>query len=139
MNPPHKKRLPVSPEDWLLHAESDLKLAKLALDQGILPEQICFHAQQAVEKSMKAALLSSSVDFPFSHDLEELIYILEHAGIDLPSGLREAGTLTPYAVESRYPGYWGEIAKNDVVDAIELAEKAFGWAKEFVQKQKPGD
>ena len=57
MNPPAKKRLMVSPEEWLGHALSDLKLAKLGKeDPDILPEQICFHAQQAVEKTFKAVL-----------------------------------------------------------------------------------
>ncbi|MGC1404174.1 MAG: HEPN domain-containing protein [Thermodesulfobacteriota bacterium] len=65
MNPPAKKRLMVSPEEWLGHALSDLKLAKLGKeDPDILPEQICFHAQQAVEKTFKAVLLFSKADFP---------------------------------------------------------------------------
>lgn len=43
--------MPVSPEEWLIHAVSDLKFAKLGRkDSDILYEQICFHAQQAVEK-----------------------------------------------------------------------------------------
>jgi len=51
MNPPRRKRLPASPEEWLVHAASDLRLAKLGKEgRGILPQQICFHAQQAVEK-----------------------------------------------------------------------------------------
>ena len=41
---------PGSPNEWLAHAEIDLNLAKLAQGRGeILPEQVCFHAQQAVE------------------------------------------------------------------------------------------
>ena len=65
MNPPAKKRLMVSPEEWLGHALSDLKLAKLGKEEtpDILPEQICFHAQQAVEKTFKAVLLCSPKQF----------------------------------------------------------------------------
>jgi hypothetical protein len=33
-----------TPESWLDHARSDLRLARLAIGQGVLPEQICFHA-----------------------------------------------------------------------------------------------
>lgn len=37
-----------SPEEWLRHAQSDLNLARLANGRAdILPEQVCFHAQQA--------------------------------------------------------------------------------------------
>lgn len=50
-----------TPESWLEHARSDLRLARLAVGQGVLPEQICFHAQQAVEKSlMSRGIFSSS-------------------------------------------------------------------------------
>jgi HEPN domain-containing protein len=110
MNPPAKKRLMVSPKEWLVHALSDLKMAKLGQeDQDILPEQICFHAQQAVEKAFKAILLFSKVDFPLTHDLQELIEVCEEAGIVLPEDLKDVDTLTPYAVETRYPGYWEAI------------------------------
>lgn len=49
MNPPAKKRIPASPAEWLMHAKSDLKLANLGRNEDVLPEQICFHARQAVE------------------------------------------------------------------------------------------
>ena len=47
MNLPHEHREAVSPSEWLRHARSDIRLARLALKEEILPEQICFHAQQA--------------------------------------------------------------------------------------------
>jgi hypothetical protein len=33
-----------TPESWLNHARSDLRLVRLAIGQGVLPEQICFQA-----------------------------------------------------------------------------------------------
>ena len=130
MNPPEKKRLPASPEEWLGHAKSDLKLARLGKEsKDVLPQQICFHAQQAVEKTFKAALLLYKIDFPLTHDIEELIDIIEGSNISLPSEFLEAGILTPYAVETRYPGYWDEITKDDVNEAITLAEKVILWAE----------
>lgn len=134
MNPPRKSRIPATPQEWLLHAKSDLKLAKLGLNEDVLPEQICFHAQQAVEKTLKAILLSRKVDFPFTHDLEELLDSLEAAKIEIPPNLSDVGALTPYAVETRYPGYWGEISENDVSEAVSFAEKAIEWAEEIIHK-----
>ena len=85
MNPPEKKRLPASPEEWLVHAKGDLKLARVGKEsKDVLPQQICFHAQQAVEKAFKAVLLFSRVEFPLTHDIEELIDISGQAGISLP-------------------------------------------------------
>lgn len=136
MNLRRKKRIPPSPEEWLIHARSDLKLAKIGLNKDILPEQICFHAQQAVEKALKAVLLFYKVDFPFTHDIEELLDVFETNKISVPANLLDAGMLTPYAVETRYPGFWGEISESDVSEAISLANKVIKWAKEIIGKKK---
>lgn len=137
MNPPERKRLPSSPEEWLIHASSDLKLAKLGHSHhDVLYQQICFHAQQAVEKALKAVLLFSKIDFPLTHDIEELIDIFEKGGVSLPPDFLDAGSLTPYAVETRYPGYWGEISESEVDEAIKLAEKVVAWAEEIIKKNK---
>jgi hypothetical protein len=51
MKQKNHKRVPGSPEEWLSHAESDLRLARLAAnDPQIIPGQVCFHAQQAEGK-----------------------------------------------------------------------------------------
>ncbi|MDI6736329.1 MAG: HEPN domain-containing protein [bacterium] len=139
MSPKGKKHIIASPEDWLIHAKSDLTLAKLGLSQDVLWEQICFHAQQAVEKSLKAILLFFKIDFPFTHDLEELLDTFEHAGISIPSEFLEVGVLTPYAVETRYPGFWGEISEYDVNEAITFAEMTIQWAEEYVLKKNQAE
>jgi HEPN domain-containing protein len=137
MNPPGSKRLPTSPDEWLTHALSDLKLGKLGQkNKGILRQQICFHAQQAAEKAFKAVLLYRKVDFPLTHDIEELMDIFDKAGILLPSDFQNAGTLTPYAVETRYPGYWDQITAKEVKEAISLAEKIVNWANKYIAKKK---
>ena len=118
-----------APEGWLEHARSDLRLARLAVGQGILPEQICFHAQQAVEKAVTAVLLARHVEFPFTHDLEELLSLADDGGIAVPAELQEAGVLTPYAVETRYPGFWGDISDQDMRQALGLAQVAISWAE----------
>lgn len=136
MKPHDKKRLPASPEEWMSHAISDLNLARLGQESDdILHEQICFHTQQAVEKALKAVLLFSKIDFPLTHDLDELVDILEHAGIPLPPDIMDVGILTPYAVEIRYPGYWEEITEQDVDEAIKLAKRVLTWASEYITKK----
>lgn len=132
----NKKRLPSSPEEWMSHANSDLSLAKIGQgNKDVLPEQICFHTQQAVEKALKAVLLFSNIDFPFTHDLEELVSILKNEGILFPPSISDVGILTPYAVEARYPGYLEEISEDEVEETISLAEKVLKWASEFISKE----
>jgi len=126
MTPPKKGSkppIPGSTEEWLIHAESDLNLARLAKDHTeILPEQVCFHAQQAAEKALKAVLLHYNIEFPLIHDIEALLEIAMQSGIALPSDVAESGALTPYAVETRYPGYEEDITPEQVEEAIHLAE-----------------
>ena len=47
-----------SPADWLRYAVSDLELARTTPSSRILLEALCFHAQQAAEKALRACLKS---------------------------------------------------------------------------------
>lgn len=130
MSPENPKRPPISPDEWLSHAESDLKLARLASrDESIHREQVCFHTQQAAEKALKAVLLADGISFPLTHDIEVLLQIAEENGLSIPEVVREAGMLTPYAVETRYPGHWGDITGTDVDVALDIAERMMRWAR----------
>ena len=60
-------------------------------------------------------MLFYKVEFPFTHDLEELLDTFEVAGISVPADLLNVSILTPYAVEARYPGYWGEISEDVIL------------------------
>ena len=117
-----------SASDWISHAESDLALAKLAAtDQSILASQVCFHCQQAAEKSFKAVLRNKEIIFPLTHDLDVLIDLLEQNRVIVPPAAQKAGQLTPYAVEARYPGSSGS-AEGDIQSSIALAEIIVNWA-----------
>jgi HEPN domain-containing protein len=123
-----------SPEQWLAYAESDLRLAGLAAqDRLVLPEQVCFHAQQAAEKALKAVLRFKQVEFPWTHDLDELLRLAEEAGVAMPEAVREVGFLTPFAVGARYPGYWDVISETDVEEALRGAGLVVDWAKEVIR------
>ncbi len=118
-----------SPEEWLAHAESDLNLARLGKNRhDVLPEQVCFHTQQAAEKALNAVLLHRKIEFPLAHDIEALLEILTQSGLLAPPNVADAGALTPYAVEARYPGYEEEITPSQVDEAIRLAESVVAWA-----------
>jgi len=133
MNPKNPRKLPGSPDEWLDYARSDLKLARLAAgDASIRPEQACFHAQQAAEKAIKAVLLSRQVGFPLTHDIEELLELVEESGLPVPNAVGNAGLLTPYAVETRYPGYWPDVTGPDVDEALRTAEAMLLWANSIL-------
>jgi len=89
----------------LQRARSDLALGRAALNvPDVFLEDACFHAQQCVEKALKALLIQQGIDFPRTHVLETLLDLLTAAGVGVPSQVDEAFVLTQYAVEMRYPG-----------------------------------
>ena len=65
-----------APSRWMDNARADLALARIPLPEGVQYEQLCFHAQQAAEKSIKAVLLQCNVDVPFTHNLQVLLNLL---------------------------------------------------------------
>ncbi len=88
---------------WLDYARTDLELAATRPREGIMLGTLCFLAQQACEKSLKALLVFNSIEFPRTHNLNVLIEHLPE-DIDIPSRVFECAALTEYAVSSRYPG-----------------------------------
>jgi HEPN domain-containing protein len=87
---------------WLRKAGSDLENVRLCLAAGQALDTACFHAQQAVEKSLKAYLVAYEVDFPYLHNLEKLVAICAQRDSAFLTLLESAQELTPYAVELRY-------------------------------------
>jgi len=66
MNVPEAQR-------WLAYARSDCDAAHALLrDPDHYPRQVCFLAQQAAEKALKAVLVLLEIEFPFTHDLDRL-------------------------------------------------------------------
>jgi HEPN domain-containing protein len=121
-------------QTWLQRARSDLLLAKTALNTpGILSEDACFHAQQSVEKALKALLIRYHIAFPRTHVLETLLDLLKAAGVDVPLGVDEAFILTQYAVETRYPGDWEPVGREEALAAIEKAEEVLGWLTDRIE------
>lgn len=113
---------------WLRVAESDLALARIGKTADILPELLCFHAQQAVEKSLKAVLAYFSASVPRTHNIETIIEALAPYA-ELPVEIRELDELTLYAVGTRYPGDYEPVDDVDYLDALSKAEKVVSWAQ----------
>lgn len=90
-----------------------------------------FEAQQAAEKAIKTVLISRNIDFPYVHNLALLLSLLEEHGISAPNAVRRAARLTPYAVDTRYPGVEGPVDEREYVDAVEIAEIVIRWAEEL--------
>jgi HEPN domain-containing protein len=119
---------PDDPYAWLSRARSNLIRSRQRV-QGVYLEDLCFDAQQAAEKAVKAVLIHASTAFPRTHDLVRLLGLAEHAGYTLPHEVRQAGTLNDYAVASRYPGLAEPVSEEEYQEAVMLADRVLRWAE----------
>ena len=91
---------------------------------------ICFHAQQAVEKSLKAVLFSRRIEFKRVHDLVKLARLLSERGIVLPVPEGQLRHLNPFAVTFRYDDI--EIELTSLSNVVSVVADVRRWAKEQV-------
>ena len=116
----------------LTAARSDLRAANvLVADPDQANDVIGFHAQQAVEKAIKAVLIASGMEIPYTHDLAFLLDLVaaEHVNTT-PESVAQADWLTPWAVAARYGA---SDAPLDRKAAITAADHAVGWATTTVE------
>lgn len=131
---PHDGERADAPARWLANAVADLALAKAPLPEGGMYEHLCFHAQQSVEKSLKAVLLSQAISFPFTHNIQGLLDLLP-AVLAVSPEVYDAVVLTPYAVLTRYPGEMEPVTEDDYLEAVKLAEATLQWARTVIEGQ----
>jgi len=91
---------------------------------------VCFHAQQAVEKSLKAVLFSRRIEFERIHDLVKLAQLLGYHDIVLPVPEDQLRRLNPFAVTFRYDDL--EIELISQANTASLVADVRRWAEEQV-------
>lgn len=119
-------------KSWLRKAESDLANAQLCLGANTALDTVCFHAQQAAEKCLKAFLSAHKISFPPLHNLEKLVELCLKNDPAFAKLKMAAQNLTPYAVESRYD--------DDFWPSLETANEAVRFTidiRDFVLERLP--
>ena len=90
---------------WLEKPDHDRRIAALAIEQTPpITDVAAFHAQQAVEKLLKAYLVYKYQEFEKIHDLGELVALCSSHDASFADLRDQASVLTPFAVRFRYPG-----------------------------------
>ena len=110
--------------EWIEKAENDLKNAAYTLKMGedCPTDTTCFHAQQCVEKYLKAFLTLKRIDFPKSHDVGELLAMIStRTRPELT--IEEQRRLTAYATVTRYPGDYDPIPLSEARRAVATARR----------------
>jgi HEPN domain-containing protein len=130
---PPEQALPGSAEQWLTRARSDLALAGVPLPAGAVYDDLCYHAQQAAEKAIKAVYRSRGLEFRYTHDLAALLSGLRRAGVEPPGDVAEADDLTDFATEGRYPGVSAPVNEAEYRNALAIARRVVNWAASIVE------
>ncbi len=114
-------------------ARADLTVAQMVENEAIDPEIIAFHAQQSVEKSLKALLVLRQIDFPRTHVIGMLLTLCSESGYVIDENLSEASVLSRYAVAGRYPGQIEPIDREEAKLAVDLADQVYQWAERQIK------
>ncbi|MFB3131642.1 MAG: HEPN domain-containing protein [Rhodothermales bacterium] len=114
---------------WLEYAADDLRTAEFLLQQpDFIARHPCWLAQQAAEKALKALLIFLQIEYPFSHDLDQIRLLI-------PEGWRvrydppDLSFLTEWAVEARYPGDWPDATEVDAQEATDQARTVLEYVR----------
>jgi HEPN domain-containing protein len=95
----------------LARAQDDLYVVRrLGVDPNAPGWVLGFHAQQGVEKALKAVLSSAGIEYPRTHNLAMLAELLRLASCPLPPDVEDFGRLAPFGVGGRY----GDLADDEV-------------------------
>lgn len=118
----------------LRKAADDLYVARRLASDANAPVWILgFHAQQAVEKALKAVLSLHRVEYPRTHNLAMLLELLRRAAIAAPPDGDELARLIPFGVIARYEAALGAAEiELDRQWAVDVAQHTTQWAEEVV-------
>lgn len=118
----------VETKRWLAFAQEDLQMAQYALTDEIF-NQVCFHSQQAVEKSLKACLMQRDNATPRTHSIADLLRLLSVQWLG-NTGTR-LYTMDNYYIPTRYPDAPpgslpdGMPDRSDAQEALDLAQATY--------------
>jgi HEPN domain-containing protein len=124
---------------WVEKAENDLRNAvhTLKLGDECPTDTVGFHAQQSVEKYLKALLVLGARDFPKTHDVGELAALLPPRARPRLSA-QEQRMLSVYATITRYPGDYEPISLSEARSAVSIARRVRREIRRFLPKEVLG-
>ncbi len=134
MRPPEEARRELVAR-WAAKAEDDWRLCHRLVTDSSYAEAAAFHAQQAVEKYLKAFLTWHQVEFSKTHDIKRLLKLAGAQDPSLVEALSDAADLTAYAVEYRYPGEYAPVTRDDAAEAAAVADRV----REQIRRRLPAD
>jgi len=124
--------------DWLRSARNDLETIDAILGKANLTAMVAFHAQQCVEKSLKAVLEELDIDVGKTHNLLALKAAVERKHV-IELDEDTLSLLNKLYIDSRYPGDFGLLptgapTQEDAREFARFAREAMGIIAEMLAK-----
>jgi HEPN domain-containing protein len=120
-------------ESWIGRTKSSYELSKARITNAIDFEDLCYQAQQAVEKSLKGFLIYFDIEPEFTHNISKLLIELEKH-VEIPDNIKETIKLTNYAVQTRYPGDYNEITKEEYENSLKITKNCLDWVENKIKE-----
>lgn len=120
-------------KQWLDFALDDLKMIRVALEDASLSNMIAFHAEQCVEKCLKAIIEENNIEFLQIHDLSRLFARIEKLVL-FEFDKEVFLMLSEVYTSSRYPSELGLLPNSK--SSIKDAELFHNFAEDFYIKTK---
>ena len=108
--------------EWIQKAEGDYAMMHQSYESSNpIYDGICFHAQQCIEKYLKAWLQKANIPFTRTHNLKELLDLITPTIPAWRAWLIDFSTLSRHAVDFRYPGKSATV--NDAEHAMRVCDE----------------
>ena len=122
--------------EWVEKVENDLANATciLRMDRACPADTVCFHAQQCVEKYLKALLVWNQIPFGKTHDVGEIFQLLPETDRPVLT-VEEARRLTAYATVTRYPGDYDPISLTEARLAVRIARRVRATVRKLLPRK----
>ena len=128
-------------KEWLNRAKDDLTVIEEIIDNEHLTNMVAFHAQQAVEKTLKAIIEEFEIGFIKTHQLE---FLLDKAKphLTFEIDLTAIKRLDEVYIATRYPSDlglmpYGKPTAEDAQQFHEFAKNFYDQTKKMLENNDP--
>jgi HEPN domain-containing protein len=113
-------------KQWMIKSDNDFKTVNILINQkerDIVPDSVCFHSQQCIEKLLKGFLVYHHIKFKRVHDLFYLVKLCESVDVQFKELYTLIDELAYFAVNVRYPDSAYALDIKDAISAFNAMEK----------------
>jgi HEPN domain-containing protein len=125
-------------ERWMAFAREDLRMAELAMREGIF-NQVCFHCQQCAKKAVKSLIAAQGASIPRTHRLTDLLEGVAPGENPIKHLAADIKLLDRYYIPTRYPDALpGALEaslpdKSDALEALYTARRTLDEVEQYLR------